>query len=129
MEQLQTTAERLVRAPPPPPPDLSPPLALEQALTQLTELISAHERGLVPRSNSGGAAAHAAGNAPVPLHGSSSGSSSGRVGVDAALDAALPPLARMVEASAESLSADSPSRLDDGASLDPTAHKVSVCCR
>lgn len=45
-------------------------------------------------------------------------------GLSPVLSAVLDPLFEMITRSAEALSPDSPARLDDGAKLDPTAHKV-----
>lgn len=108
-EQLRTKGDKLLRTPPAPPKDLSPPPEVFESVHTLLDIISAFESALQSSHSGSDAAAAAAASqdelAPV-------------------LAAALNPLIETCERSAEALTPDAPSRVDEVAKLDPAAHRI-----
>lgn len=101
-EQLKAKGDKLLRHVPPPPRDLSPPPQVAETLHMLVEVLNAYEATM---ESSGGAATEDEQLASL-------------------LSAVLDPLIDMCERSAEALTPDAPSRVDDVYKMDPTAHKV-----
>uniref|UniRef100_A0A061SD29 Conserved oligomeric Golgi complex subunit 6 n=1 Tax=Tetraselmis sp. GSL018 TaxID=582737 RepID=A0A061SD29_9CHLO len=100
-EQLKSKGDHLLRNPPPPPSDLSPPSQVSEAIRLLLDILEVSETGVEQPSNE------------------ATGAEAERV-----LTAGLDPLLTMCEKSAEALSADAPSRVDEQTSLDPSAQKI-----
>eukprot|EP00798_Chlamydomonas_sp_ICE-L_P018575 gene18575-25084_t len=107
-EQLKARGDKLLRSPPPPPKDLTPPQQVVETVHQLMEIINAHESAL--ESN------------PDPA--SSTDNSEGDEFVGSILSAVVDPLAEMCERSAEALTPDAPSRVDEISKIDPCAHRI-----
>ncbi|KAG2497264.1 hypothetical protein HYH03_004848 [Edaphochlamys debaryana] len=103
-EQLRARGDKLRRNPPPPPRDLSPPQQVSEAVHHLLEILNAYETAMESRPQQ---------QAP------------GSDDLGPVLGAVLDPLVDMCERSAEALTPDAPSRVDEGPwPLDPTAHRV-----
>ncbi|PNW74161.1 hypothetical protein CHLRE_13g587750v5 [Chlamydomonas reinhardtii] len=117
-EQLRARGDKLRRNPPPPPKDLSPPQQVVETVHHLLEIINAYETAMESRPHPGGASASGAAAA------SASSAAGGPEELGPVLAAVLDPLAEMCERSAEALTPDAPSRVDEVARLDPTAHRV-----
>eukprot|EP01025_Chloroclados_australasicus_P062035 TRINITY_DN8145_c0_g3_i1.p1 TRINITY_DN8145_c0_g3~~TRINITY_DN8145_c0_g3_i1.p1 ORF type:complete len:639 (-),score=78.14 TRINITY_DN8145_c0_g3_i1:421-2337(-) len=97
-EQLKSKGDKLVRYPPPPPTDLSPPPQILEALQQVLEIVKSHEQALRAQQE------------VQPF--------------DDVLKAALDPILVAVEKSSDALSPESPSRLDEAISLDPSSRLI-----
>mmetsp|Transcript_20960 Transcript_20960/g.45865 ORF Transcript_20960/g.45865 Transcript_20960/m.45865 type:complete len:707 (+) Transcript_20960:171-2291(+) len=106
-EQIRARGDKLLRAPPPPPKDLSPPPQVAETSHQVLEIITAYESALEA--------------SPAPQQG---GSGAPNDELSPVLGAVLDPLVEMCERSAEALTPDAPSRVDEVARLDPAAHRI-----
>ncbi|EIE27799.1 component of oligomeric golgi complex 6 [Coccomyxa subellipsoidea C-169] len=104
-EQLKARGDRMLRYPPAPPADLSPPPQVAESLGQLMEIVAAFEESYEADGGAGGAASSEAEFAPV-------------------LAAAIDPLVEMCERSAEALTPDAPTRVDERSTLSPSAKQV-----
>ncbi|EFJ50082.1 component of oligomeric golgi complex 6 [Volvox carteri f. nagariensis] len=104
-EQLRARGDRLRRNPPPPPKDLSPPPQVAETVHHLLEILNAYESAMESR--------------PQPQTQTPALHDLGPV-----LSAVLDPLAEMCDKSAEALTPDAPSRVDEVARLDPAAHRI-----
>ena len=89
-----------------------------ETVHHLLEIINAYETAMESRPHPGGASASGAAAA------SASSAAGGPEELGPVLAAVLDPLAEMCERSAEALTPDAPSRVDEVARLDPTAHRV-----
>jgi len=100
-EQLKAKGDQLQRYPPAPPRDLSPPPQVSETVRQLLEIIEIFDTGMEQHS---------------PEAADSE--------LDKVLTAGLEPLLSMCDKSSEALSANAPSRVDEGKHLDPSAQRV-----
>ncbi|GLC43979.1 hypothetical protein PLESTB_000216400 [Pleodorina starrii] len=112
-EQLRSRGDKLRRNPPPPPKDLSPPQQVAEAVHHLLEILNAYETAMESRPQQ-----------PQPGTSASATSSASGEDLGPVLAAVLDPLAEMCERSAEALTPDAPSRVDEVARLDPAAHRI-----
>lgn len=99
-EQLKGRGDKLVRNPPPPPKNLAPPPQVMEVLHQLGEILSSYESAMHSSPD-------AAADEMAPV-----------------MAAVLDPLVEQCERSGEALLSDAPSRVDEVARLDPSAHRV-----
>eukprot|EP01024_Parvocaulis_polyphysoides_P015573 TRINITY_DN16853_c1_g1_i3.p1 TRINITY_DN16853_c1_g1~~TRINITY_DN16853_c1_g1_i3.p1 ORF type:complete len:216 (+),score=23.72 TRINITY_DN16853_c1_g1_i3:86-733(+) len=97
-EQLKSKGDKLTRYPPPPNSDLSPPSQIMEAMQQVLEIVKSHEQALQSQQEI------------QPF--------------DEVLKAALDPILVSIDKSSEALSPDSPSRLDEAVSLDPSSRLI-----
>ncbi|GFR52692.1 hypothetical protein Agub_g15319 [Astrephomene gubernaculifera] len=119
-EQLRARGDKLRRNPPPPPKDLSPPPQVSEVVQHLLEILTAYDSAMESRP------------APSPPPPPSTSSSSAPTAPTSApsedlgpvLTAVLDPLTEACERSAEALTPDAPSRVDEVTRLDPAAHRV-----
>lgn len=100
-DQLKAKGDQLQRYPPPPPRDLSPPPQVSETVRQLLEIIEIFDTGMEQHSQE-----------------------EANAELEKVLTAGLTPLLSMCEKSSEALSADAPSRVDEGKHLDPSAQRV-----
>ena len=104
-EQLKGRGDKLLRSPPAPPKDLSPPLQVQEALSQLLEILSAYESALEMSPD---------------MHSTDAESEElGQV-----LSSVLDPLVEACEKSCEALTPNAPSRVDEVSKVDPSAREI-----
>ncbi|GAX74715.1 hypothetical protein CEUSTIGMA_g2163.t1 [Chlamydomonas eustigma] len=108
-EQLRSRGDKLIRSPPIPPVDLSPPPQVAETMHQLLEIISAYESAM--ESN------------PLPP-GHPAQDAAAESEISPVLAAVLDPLMDACERGAEALKPDAPSRVDEVAKIDPSAHRI-----
>ncbi|KAK9790340.1 hypothetical protein WJX73_004685 [Symbiochloris irregularis] len=105
-DHLKARGDRLLRHPPPPPADLAPPPQVLEGVKQLSEIITSFEAAF-----------------------DTAGGGTGEEEFAPVLAAVVDPLLTACERSAEALSPDAPTRVDEHASVDPTArHSYLINC-
>ncbi|GIL61283.1 hypothetical protein Vafri_15679 [Volvox africanus] len=112
-EQLRARGDKLRRNPPPPPKDLSPPPQVTEAVHHLMEILNAYETAMESRPQQ-----------PTSASQRQQQPAGTAEDLGPVLSAVLDPLAEMCEKSAEALTPDAPSRVDEVARLDPSAYRI-----
>ncbi|MEW5300794.1 MAG: hypothetical protein WDW36_003699 [Sanguina aurantia] len=130
-EQLKARGDRLVRNPPQPPADLTPPAQVTDSITQLIEIVAAFEGALesgptpsAPEPTRTTAAHHQPPHPSRDPHRTPCPTPPPADALNPVLSAVLDPLVSMCERSAEALTPNAPSRVDESPVLDPAAHSV-----